>query len=159
MPAASKSHDLRCWEKMMLKSGDRKWEPFWGLNRAFECVIRKNIWCLGSRGSAPFCGWRWCHVSMWLSLTLSSPGPWTSMCGLCGGVWAAVGSQWNLSASRRQKLAHQGLLCSAMGHGVEMIRGTKIKEHKRKQCFSQQVRNSMKHFIPKAARLTSSLNS
>lgn len=37
MPAASESHDLQCWEKIMLKSVDRKWELFWELNRAREC--------------------------------------------------------------------------------------------------------------------------
>lgn len=42
-------------------------------------------------------------------------------------VWALVGSQWNLFASRRQQLARQGLPCSAMGHRVEMMIGTKIK--------------------------------
>lgn len=37
--------------------------------------------------------------------------------------------------------------------------GTKIKQHKRKQCFSQRIRNAMEHFIPEAARLTDSSKS
>ena len=109
MPVASENHDLQCWEKIMLKSVDRKWELFWELNRACEYVIRKDICCLGSRGSVPFWGWRWYSISMSLFLALSSPGLWTSKCGCmveCG-LWLGhsgiclhqEGSSWPIRGS------------------------------------------------------------